>query len=542
MTSNIKEAFSQNKIWAGTLASVMGFIADVCQPLAPFSKYLFFISIAIFFLSALSYLAIKNLRTKILPVIVFTVISSFVFGLMFGLQSASKDGDESGFVASVVPFFEKIQKSLGIIQKDVEQIKQTTQDIKKDTTEIKSSVQSVDQKIDKLTDNIGKQGGIVANPTTAEEFYHNARIYELNGDYGNARRAYVKYFSFKTDKLDPHLRFQKFLKIQEGKAGTKEIYNDMFEKSELITDKYAFILLEDGDKKLEKLQNFIKEHTEFAPAYFELARSYSKSVLGTQGTNDKKLEKLYIDKFIELNQAGKLVRYFIDKDELDEQIKYANERKAELDLIKFDNDIIKVNRTYVNSGYFLGISIQDEPAEIFYRIDGKGEFVSTGFYDVNYQDTGKPIPNDQISIAHTAKQPEKFVEIKYINQRGNESEIFRYEWVKKTISGKTLSPKAESDINMLKSNSGLWLSPESKRYYNNRYILYFSHLFSYGDGISKIMYGIDTDLPDTEILPPFSIGSENDNFMINIDRDFKKVVIKLYYADDTESDIKEFYF
>ena len=50
---------------------------------------------------------------------------------------------------------------------------------------------------------LGDLGGLVANPQTPEDFYHNARIHELGGDYGNARQAYLKFFSFGLDKLDP---------------------------------------------------------------------------------------------------------------------------------------------------------------------------------------------------------------------------------------------------------------------------------------------------------------------------------------------------
>ena len=39
--SGIKEALDKNKIWAGGLATILGGISDVCQPIAPFAKYLF---------------------------------------------------------------------------------------------------------------------------------------------------------------------------------------------------------------------------------------------------------------------------------------------------------------------------------------------------------------------------------------------------------------------------------------------------------------------------------------------------------------------
>ncbi|WP_172201433.1 hypothetical protein [Campylobacter sp. RM16188] len=381
----LQQIFGKNKIWAGVLATVMGFFSDVCQPLAPFSKYLFFASIIITCVLFLAYIALSSLREKVLPVIVFSVFSALATGAMYGLQKIDDQGEDKGFLAASIPIFEDMQKTLGIISQDISEIK-------KDTADIKTSVKTVDEKIDKLIDGIGKQSGIVPEPKTAQEFYHNARIYELNGDYANARKAYVKYFTFEDHKLDPHIRFQKFLKIQEGKAGARELYNEMFGSSSSEIDKYAKILLEDAKEKSERLLNFVKVNPEFAPAYYELARQHSKALLGEQSLNDKKLEKEYINKFLELNDKGKLARYFIDKEELDSQIKYAKERKAELDNIDeglFKNPI-SADRMHTNSSWQLSLNIADKPAEIFYRIDGQGEFISTGYIDgAAYQDSGK---------------------------------------------------------------------------------------------------------------------------------------------------------
>jgi len=71
---------------------------------------------------------------------------------------------------------------------------------------------------------IMKSGGIIANAKKPEEFYANARMYEQKGDSGNARRSYAKFFTFDLEYVDPHLRYQKYLKIQEGREGAREVY------------------------------------------------------------------------------------------------------------------------------------------------------------------------------------------------------------------------------------------------------------------------------------------------------------------------------
>ena len=466
---------------------------------------------------------------------VFTSLSIIATGFMYGLQSAEDKSNDSGYLASIIPPIEKIQNLLGIIQKDTSEIKQTVTEIKEDTGNIKSAIQNVDTKIDKLSENLGNGGGIIVNPKTQEDYYHNARIYELGGDYGNARKSYVKYFSFSDRKLDPHIRFQAFLKIQEGKAGAKEIYNEMFKNDDILINRYAKILLEDGKRKTEELVNFVKQNPDFAPAYYELARAYSKAVLGDQTMSDKKLEKEYVDKFLKLHEEGKLVRYFTDKDELNAQIKYIGERKTELDKISqsiFENPVT-IERIYTNQGYQIVVNISDKPTEIFYRIDGQGEFISTGYLDMIYQDTGEKKPKNWFGLSDNVQSVKEYIEFKYKDRNGNINGPFKYEWHKRLSSGEILDPKAERDIKMLKQTSSHWLSNGGRKD-----IVYFTHILSYGDGVKKIVYGINKDVPDMELPKPYSVKTADSDNIYKEAPNIQKVSVQIYFKDETKSDVK----
>lgn len=543
MNIAFKQAFERNKIWMGTITTGIGFFSDVCQPLAPFSQYLLIVSLIVLAISLLAYSIslLSKFRGKVLPIMLFSLFSVLVNGGMFALQHTSEKNENNGFMAGNIAFLENMQNSLGIIQKDVEQIKSTTLDIKSDTTSIKSSVTEVSSKIDSLSESVGKQGGIISNPETSRDFYHNARIYELKGDYANARKSYIQYFRFSDNKLDPHLRFQSFLKIQEGVSGAKEIYQEMFSQPNNLVDEYAKLLLDNIDVRRVKIKEFIDKNPDFAPAYYELAKLHSKDVLGNQGLSDKKSEKDYVEKFIMLNKEGKLVKYFLDKEELDSQIKYISERKTVLDNIDdsaFDNPV-NVQRMWTNSSWQLNLSIPDEPAEILYRVDGNGEFISTGYYDgYVYQDTGKPMPKFNIDLPNHNGVVKEYIEFKYIDQNNNEMGPFRYNWISKTKSGKDLDPKAESNIKSLENSKAFIFRQESKRVDEGRYLLYFSHILSYADGVEKIMYGIDTDIPNIEYSKPYDLT----NLYIDVGKDFHKVSLQLYYKDETVSDVLIFKF
>ena len=82
-------------------------------------------------------------------------------------------------------------------------------------------------------------------------------MYEQKGDSGNARRSYVKFFGFDLDYIDTHLRYQKYLKIQEGKEGAREVYFEMREDSKSFVTEFASVLLLSRKNRVEKLKKFL---------------------------------------------------------------------------------------------------------------------------------------------------------------------------------------------------------------------------------------------------------------------------------------------
>ena len=158
-----------------------------------------------------------------------------------------------------------MQITIGLLQEDITSIKKSTEKIE-DTTE--KIVIKLDE-IQKEFSSISEKGGIIENPKRPEQHYHNARIYELRGDYINARKSYNNYFSFKLDFIDPHLRYQKFLKVQEGKSGAREIYSIIYENDKRPIIEFARILLFDPPKRTEMLKAFISKNPDFTPAFYE---------------------------------------------------------------------------------------------------------------------------------------------------------------------------------------------------------------------------------------------------------------------------------
>ena len=546
MFDELKQAFLKNKTLAGAIAAVFGFIADVCQPLAPFAKYLFFVSLVALIVLGVAYL-LKIARARILQPLIFVLMATFVLGVMYGLQG-SQDGDK-GFLASQIPALEKMQENFGIIKQDLDEIKSVTKDIKQDTSDIKQDTSEIKGKIDDIADAAFKQGGIISNPQSAEEFYHNAWLFEKNGDYGNARQAYVKYFSFNTDKLDPHINFQKFLKIQEGLAGAKEIYNKMFDDSNLV-NRYAKILLENKEQRLAKLQAFADENPNFAPVFYELAKSHSPSANAEQSINDKKSEKEYIDKFLALNNDGKLARYFIDKAVLDEWLKYANERKIQLDkldesaaenLVTMQRHCMSINSSQAKCT--LTLWILDKAKKIWYKTDKDIDFINTGKLDFRDSATGAQMSKTffELSAANNDVTNLQYIEIKYTDLNDNTKGPFRLEWNKILPSGKVLNGMIVAQIEAAKRNNADLLGKIDT---DNRWgcVVYFVGLQSMGEGVEKILYSINSDKLDKAKIPTYL-----DDRKISLDASHKvepyeansKIYFQYLFKDETKSKVFE---
>ena len=363
-TEFIRNAMSKELIFTMGFSAVVPFISDFLQPLANITFYVLILGAALSALFLLLYLIKKDIRKKLSRYLMASITLMALSGFLYSAQDESNS--QKGVLAANFPALGNLQQDLGMLEKDIAEIKESTlrteqlvesiaedskENIKqtKELTEtIKDSNEAIVNKLDEINDSfqeISKLGGIIADPKRPEEFYSNARVYEDRGDYLNARRMYNQYFTFKLDYIDPHLRYQTFLKLQEGRAGAREVYNSLFSNDNRVTIEYLKILLYNAPTRTQLLKEFIQKNKDFAPAYYELSKDYSPSRTGQESLSNRKLELENLKKFMELNNEGKFIRYFLDKSIAAEWVKYAEERISVL-----NSGLNEVKETYFNDG------------------------------------------------------------------------------------------------------------------------------------------------------------------------------------------------
>ena len=138
------------------LASLGSFIADVLQPLAPFSKYIFFLAIFLLIIFRILNFYKKGIYEKFSFLIIFFWLVAIMSGAVYlAKQNSFK---ETGLFAHFFPPIQEAQSELGIIEKDLGDIKSTTKEIKKETQNITKKLENIEQKIDgvNIKENIQK--------------------------------------------------------------------------------------------------------------------------------------------------------------------------------------------------------------------------------------------------------------------------------------------------------------------------------------------------------------------------------------------------
>jgi hypothetical protein len=520
------------------VGAVGGFISDVLQPLASLSTYVFWTSLVATVGLIVGVLVVQSLRARLLPPLFLTGSLLIFSGIMLGFQT--EESEAKGVLATKVPFIAELQQSLGLIQKDLAEIKETTRKTSAAVARVEENTQSIAQTSKQIAGSLeaikegfaglNKAGGIIQNAQRPEQHYHNARLYEQGGDFGNARRSYNALFAYKLDFLDPHLRYQTFLKIQEGRTGAREIYNAMYEQDKRPLIDFARILLLEAPQRLDLLKSFLAANRDFAPGYYELSREYSTARKGTQSLGDKQAELEALERLKALDAEGKFVKYFMDQTAAAEWLADADQRLKALALLKQSSGQVPVTLSSMrsNAGWTIGLQFREIPREIFYRLDGEGEFRSTGHMDAVNSATGLKMPNMSLSLRPGAGKTR--IEVKYTDVGREMRGPFALEFdpSMELVAG-------QKKILDLTKNS--WLA---FRDLDGKVLLYFTHLVSNRCAIDKVDYGLDSEAtPNTFALEPCNPKEPNSvsrRVHIEIPASSRYASVRLTYKDGTRSE------
>jgi len=477
-----------------------------------------------------------------------------VLAVVTGIQQFS-GSTENGVASEVIPGVSGLQQSLGLIQEGIEDIKQDTADIKKsqqkmkeNTDKIASHTQETAEGIDKINEKIDSLGsnGIKTNPKTPEDFYHNAKRYELSGDYANARRAYKKYIDFKTGKLEPHLRLVEFLRANDGRSGALEEYKLITRGNESVVVAYTKILLSPVARRKQLLTDFQDQNPEFAPVYYDLSRECSFETLGQQSFSNKREEHKWLSKFKELDEQGSVSKYFVDKERL---VMWQKDVESRLKLLARISNMLEnpvsISWSSHSTGINGNITLLEVAEEIEVRSKGEAEFKSLGFHPYKNPQTGGNIAKMSIDLAHHEAYAREFeVRYKDINGKWSDVYIVKLEDFHVKGSGADETGKVTIDPQTLSIATTTKNSWCSFRYHEEKMLLYFTGVLAYAGILKEIRYSLDSEelnekweFEAFEGKWPAPIPEELDKLLREVPENTKFVQVQLTFKDGKKSEM-----
>ena len=381
---------------------------------------------------------------------------------------------------------------------------------------------------------LARQGGIVPDPKTAPELYHNARLYEARGDALAARRAYRALAALGLDYIDPHLRYAALLRVQDGRAGAREVYSELMRERPTRAVALAQALQFEGAERRAKVEAFAAANPDYAPAQAILATEYSEDQLGAQTLTQRRLEFDALERFLEAEKDGRLTPFFLDQSLLAQWLDNARRRKSAIEAF-FQGAQTQPTASFTrsNTGWIAALHLPEPATALAVRIGETGEFKSTGFFASVDQRTGKPAPNPSLELP--ADQERTTLYVRYDDASGRTAGPF-------PIAFAPLAALVTSQREVLERFPGAWVAFRA----DLPTVLYYTHLISNRCAIERAEMGldegplaIDLPIPPCDEANPHAIPSDAKPY-VTLPKGVRAVSVQLTYADGTESAVQTF--
>lgn len=545
---NMRSFVGRSAKVSGPITAICGAIADLASTIGAFAFYLFILALITAVVSGFLWFAryrrefvaaaangsidpaeaaALGERNVWSVTFAFSVVASIVMG-GFVLAAKLSKAEDKGVLASTIPGLEQLQASLFRVEKKIDDVKTDTTAIRSDTARIATSVEEIAKRFDSIATSTR---GLVPNPSTPEEHYHNARIHELGGNFAAARKAYADYLASNLEMLDPWQSYATMLKAQEGRAGALETIRYFGDKLKPQTVSYqtALATLEEGGSRTTKLQQLATSHPDFGPLAWLVSQEYSDVRKGEQTLADKRTELEWLEKFRALQAAGKFDRYFLDKREAQKWAEAAEARRAMLSSTPANvlQNPITLNAQQSNSGWAIIFGLADfRVKELFYKLDGKGDFQSTGHLPYQNPQTGLPMVNSHLPLPNLTPG-EHTMEVKYTDKNDQPNGPY-------TLKFSTADQQLSQGKMMLNAATGSWLS---FRDFDGKVLLYFTTLMSYRPIIKEVRYSLNSDALDKtfKFKPSDKMYEVGDEVYLAVPKDTQFATVRVTFKDNTTS-------
>ena len=408
----------------GVIGALGGFLSDVLLPLANFAPFIagasvfFTIVLAVYLLRLDARMDDRDVWDTV-PGAVYLVTggAAMIFSVWSVFLIA---GPERGYVADNIDPIADIQARLLGIEQDVAEIKETTEQIATQQAESFASLE------DALATIQSGQLVIVQNPTTSQDWYNNAKVYQLRGDTANAIAAYEGYFASDgaLTFVDPFEDYIDLILATQGIARARDMLAGM--RGENPDNPTAALmsasLLDSVDERIAEMESLSQTQPGYGPVFFYLGQEYDRK-LRESITNDL-LEKqaAAYTRLFEIESVQGFSIFYIDKLAAQDHVETAQLQFESYQQASNAFGSVDLQVTFLADGaLFIVIFPETTGQGAFYSIDdpnpqtamGKTTIGSTRYIDQAVGPLAVPVGD------HTFY-------FRYVDQNGVESEVYSF--------------------------------------------------------------------------------------------------------------------
>ena len=300
----IGQVWSGGKV-AAAIGSVSGFIGDFLEPLAPINSVLFLLTLTASIVLGIAWFRLDRTERMNLDhwfpqqSFIFTSFLLVAFGGWFLLQQLDADpgrgvlGANLAFVAQAQDALLQLKQDVAIIKgtaaeilRGTKTIADTSRDIKEDTAAIHGETAGIHADTSAIRESIatiGSQRGLVSDPKTAADHYHNAMVHMRDGNHAAAEESFKRFFDLdQSDCYDAYGQYASLVLGNYSPSRARQLIVSLSEKHrQSLSARLVAIneTVEDNDDAQRSIRDLIKEHPQFLPAYLYLAKSIAPGLV-----------------------------------------------------------------------------------------------------------------------------------------------------------------------------------------------------------------------------------------------------------------------
>lgn len=416
----VRQAVSQGAGPTGLFVTAVGFFSDFVKPLINLVPYFFVGSLALALVLWFGFIA-KGKKAEEIDTIKEILESKF--GIAFGVAVIS-----AIFWMVMIPVFALTPKE-GVIAMVVPPAGDLQHMMMSRFDKIDSKLDAGFSAVLDKIDSIDKNAGIVSNPTSYNDYYHNAKVYELTGNMLQARQSYEKYFETNLSYFDPFVSYANIVKALEGPSSSQELLaklRDKYPENPAAALIHAINKTEAADQEF-LLNQLASKFPEYGPIFYAQLEFYSYKQNGTLTLAQQKQAQIALDKLQQLEENQNFSKYYIDKEALAAKQEFIKSQQAMASgpYGQMAKNPVDFKYEYVNGNVSLTFIPAELVKKIFYRIDGEGEFKDTGDSGITMAGFSGSLPN--YSTIEAVKTGKHIIEIKYIDGKDAESPVAKFD-------------------------------------------------------------------------------------------------------------------